>query len=143
MIQEGKIVLLVEDDENDVFFFRRALGKAGLELPLHLASDGEAALQYLNGNGKYADREMHPLPEVIFLDLKLPYVNGLEILEHIQKKPALEKIEVIVLTSSPEDRDRKRAFELGAKEYLVKPATPTTLLQILAAPSMPKAEAKW
>jgi len=142
MTHGGKVILLVEDDENDVFFFRRALAKAGFEVPLQVVSDGEQALQYLNGNGKYADRAAHPLPDIIFLDLKLPYVNGLEILEHIQKKPALEKIEVIVLTSSPEDRDRKRAFELGAKEYLVKPATPTTLLQILAAPSMPKAAVK-
>jgi CheY-like chemotaxis protein len=142
MMQEGKVILLVEDDENDVFFFRRALGKAGLELPLHLASDGEQALQYLNGDAKYADRETYPLPEVIFLDLKLPYVNGLEILEYIQKEPALHRIEVIVLTSSPEDRDRKRAFELGAKGYLVKPATHNTLQQILAAPSKPKAEVK-
>jgi CheY-like chemotaxis protein len=142
MIQEGKFILLVEDDENDVFFFRRALEKAGLELPLHLVSDGEEALQYLNGNGKYRDRDKYPLPELLFLDLKLPYVNGLEILEYIQKQPALDKLEVIVLTSSPEDRDRKRAFELGAKQYLVKPATPKTLLQILGASSSPKAEVK-
>jgi CheY-like chemotaxis protein len=142
MIPDAKTILLVEDDENDAFFFRRAFAKAGFELPLHQVSDGEEALQYLNGNGKYGDRETYPLPEIIFLDLKLPYVNGLEILEHIQKMPALDKIEVIVLTSSPEERDRKRAFELGAKEYLVKPATPKILLQILGVSSSAKAEAQ-
>jgi CheY-like chemotaxis protein len=131
MTEPGKLILLVEDDEHDVFFFRRALGKAGLECPLRLVSDGEQALHYLNGDGKYADRAAHPLPDIIFLDLKLPFVSGMEVLEHIRNQPALNRIDVIVLTSSPEERDRKRAFELGAKEYLVKPAAPKTLLQIL------------
>jgi CheY-like chemotaxis protein len=142
MTDGAKVILLVEDDENDVFFFRRALAKARVDAPLHVVSDGEQSLQYLNGVGKYGDRAAHPSPEIIFLDLKLPYVSGMEVLEYIQQQPVLSKIEVIVLTSSPEERDRKRAFELGAKEYLVKPATPKTLQQILAAPSPPKAEAK-
>jgi CheY-like chemotaxis protein len=131
MKPRGPILLLVEDDDNDVFFFRRALEKAGLDVAWHLASDGEQALQYLSGNGKFADRTAYPLPNLIFLDLKLPYLNGLEILEYMQKQPALAEIDVIVLTSSSEERDRKRAFELGAKKYLVKPATPRTLLEIL------------
>jgi CheY-like chemotaxis protein len=131
MTDRGKLILLVEDDEHDVFFFRRALKKAGLEFPLRLVNDGEQALQYLNGDGAYQDRAAHPLPDIIFLDLKLPYINGMEVLEHIRKQPELSKIDVIVLTSSPEERDRKRAFELGAKEYLVKPAAPNTLQQIL------------
>jgi len=136
MTNANKIILLVEDDENDVFFFRRAVQKAGLDLSIQLATDGEEAMQYIDGSGKFADREAHPLPDIIFLDLKLPYVNGLEILEYIKNQTALGNIEVIVLTSSPEERDRKRAFELGAKEYLVKPATPNTLRQILKAPSL-------
>ena len=131
MTDSGKLILLVEDDENDVFFFRRALKKAGLEIPIRLVTDGEQALQYFNGDGHYRDRAAHPLPDIIFLDLKLPYLSGMDVLEHIQKQPALSKIDVIVLTSSPEERDRERAFELGAKEYLVKPAAPKTLLQIL------------
>jgi CheY-like chemotaxis protein len=131
MTNDAKLILLVEDDENDVFFFRRALGKAGLKLPLHLVTDGEQALQYLNGDGKYGDRVAYPLPDIIFLDLKLPYQSGMDLLEFIQKQPALQKIEVIVLTSSPEERDRRRAFKLGAKEYLVKPAGPETLRRIL------------
>jgi len=126
-----KVILLVEDDEHDVFFFRRALSKAGLQLPLRLVSDGEQAVQYLNGDGEYADRAEHPFPDIIFLDLKLPYLTGMEVLEYVQEQPALSTIEVIVLTSSPEERDRKRAFELGAREYLVKPAAPKTLQQIL------------
>lgn len=131
MTDRGKLILLVEDDEHDVFFFRRALAKAGLELPLRVVSDGEQALQYLNGDGEYHDRAAHPLPDLIFLDLKLPYIGGMEVLEHIRQQPTLGSIDVIVLTSSPEERDRRRAFELGAKEYLVKPPTPKTLLHIL------------
>jgi CheY-like chemotaxis protein len=132
MTNRETVILLVEDDENDVFFFRRALAKAGFELSFHLVTDGELALQYLNGQGNYADRAAHPLPDIVFLDLKLPYLSGMEVLESIQQKPALSQIPIIVLTSSPEERDRKRAFELGAKEYLVKPAAANTLLRILA-----------
>jgi CheY-like chemotaxis protein len=142
MTERAKVILLVEDDENDVFFFRRAVAKAALELLLHVVSDGEQALQYLNGDGEYRDRVAHPLPDIIFLDLKLPYISGLEVLEYIRKQSAFHQVDVVVLTSSPEERDRKRAFELGAKEYLVKPAAPNTLQQILAAPLLPKAEAK-
>ena len=102
MTNDEKQILLVEDDGNDVFFFRRALRKAELDLPLQLVTDGEQAVRYLNGDGKYRDRGAHPLPDIIFLDLKLPYLSGMEVLEFIQKQPALHKIEVIVLTSSPE-----------------------------------------
>jgi CheY-like chemotaxis protein len=131
MTGQEKVILLVEDDEHDAFFFRRALAKAGFDLTVRLVTDGEQALQYLNGEGKYADRAAHPLPNVIFLDLKLPYLSGMEVLEYIQGQPAFSQIQIIVLTSSSEERDRKRAFELGAKEYLVKPAAPDTLLRIL------------
>ena len=131
MTDSGKLILLVEDDENDVFFFRRALRKAGVELPVRVLVDGEEAVHYLNGDGKFGDRSAHPLPDIIFLDLKLPFISGMEVLEHIQKQPSLSSIDVIILTSSPEERDRKRAFELGAKDYLVKPAASHTLLQIL------------
>jgi CheY-like chemotaxis protein len=131
MTDQEKVILLVEDDENDVFFFRRALGKAGFKLTFHLVADGEQALQYLNGQGSYSDRATHPLPNVIFLDLKLPYLNGMEVLESIQQQPAFSQIQTIVLTSSAEERDRKRAFELGTKEYLVKPPAPNTLSRIL------------
>jgi CheY-like chemotaxis protein len=132
MTNRETVILLVEDDENDVFFFRRALAKADSKLSFHLVTDGELALQYLNGQGSYADRAAHPLPDIVFLDLKLPYLSGMEVLESVQQQPALSQIPIIVLTSSPEERDRKRAFELGAKEYLVKPAASNTLLRILA-----------
>jgi len=98
---------------------------------VHVAADGQDAIDYLSGIGKYADRDEHPLPRWIFLDLKLPFVHGLEVLEWIRTKPSLTGIAVFILTSSPEDRDRKRVEQLGAKAYLIKPPTPQMLLEVL------------
>jgi CheY-like chemotaxis protein len=122
-----KTVLIIEDDENDVFFLERALELTGLQLSVHIVTDGEQALQYLDGKAGFSDRAAHPLPSVIFLDLKLPYITGFEVLKFIRSKPTLAKMPVIILTSSSEDRDRLRASELGATAYLVKPAKPETL----------------
>jgi CheY-like chemotaxis protein len=132
-------ILLVEDDEHDAFFLRRALQKARPDLALHVVTDGEQALDYLDGRRDYSNRATHPLPSLMFLDLKLPYFNGFQILEHLRETPALAAIPVFVLTSSAEERDRKRAMELGAKAYLVKPPTPEMLLRVLGE-QMPKAE---
>jgi CheY-like chemotaxis protein len=124
-------ILLVEDDENDVFLMERAMAKAKLAPPMHVATNGQEAIDYMAGKGQYADRSKYPLPECVFLDLKLPFVHGFEVLEWKQEQPSLSHISVLVLTSSPEDRDRQRARQLGAKEYLVKPPTPEMLLQIM------------
>ncbi len=124
-------ILTVEDDPHDAFFLQRALHKVGYNLPLQLVTDGEQAVNYLDGKLHYRDRALYPLPFLIFLDLKLPYFSGFEILEHIKSDSSLASIPVFILTSSPEERDRRRALELGAKGYLVKPATPQTLLEIL------------
>ena len=125
-------ILLVEDDENDVFFMRRALQKANLELPMQVVMDGESAIDYLEGKGHYGDRATHPLPAMVFLDLKLPYLHGFEVLGWIRKQPLLKGLPVIVLTSSPEDRDRQQAAELGARAYCVKPPTREMMLELLA-----------
>jgi len=124
-------ILLVEDDQDDAFFLQRALEQARPDIPLHITSDGEQALDYLNGQGDYSDRATHPLPTVILLDLKLPYFNGFQILERLRESPSQATITVFVLTSSPEERDRQRALDLGAKAYLIKPPTPEMLLEIL------------
>ena len=124
-------ILVVEDDPHDAFFLKRALHKVRQDLPLQFVTDGEQALNYLNGQLQYSDRGAYPLPVTIFLDLKLPYFSGFQILEHIKGKPDLASISVFVLRSSPEERDRQRALELGAKAYLVKPATPEMLRNVL------------
>jgi CheY-like chemotaxis protein len=129
MSRELPIILLVEDDEDDVFLMERALSQTRLEVTMHIATNGQEAIDYLSGNGPYGDRAAHPLPALIFLDLKLPFVNGFEVLEWMRRQPALSDIQVLVLTSSPEDRDRQRAQNLGVKAYLVKPPTPQMLLE--------------
>jgi CheY-like chemotaxis protein len=124
-------VLLVEDNQDDVFFLRRALKKSGLPWNLQVVMDGQAALEYLGGTGQFADREQFPAPALVLLDLKLPYLGGFEILSWMGERPELKELPVYVLTSSPEERDRERATQLGAKAYLVKPPT-AEMLQDLA-----------
>ena len=139
MNKPNATILVIEDDENDAFFFQRALLKARPDLSFHRVSDGEQAIDYLNGRGSYVDREAHPLPEVIFLDLKLPYLSGFEVLEQLRAEPKLRDIEVFILTSSSEERDRRRALELGVKSYLVKPPTMNMLLGALGNASQSRA----
>jgi len=124
-------LLLVEDSEDDVFFMRRALKKAGINLPLQVAVDGQQALNYLSGAGEYSDRAQYPLPGLMFLDLKLPYLSGLDLLSWLREQPLISELPVVILTSSSEDRDRQRAGELRAKAYLVKPPTPEMLLRAI------------
>lgn len=130
-MKDRRIILLVEDDDNDVLFFNRAMARTGLAWPIHVVNDGQEALDYLGGAGNFRDREANPLPDCIFLDLKLPLVHGFEIFEWLLAQPSLCDIPVFILTSSPEERDRQRAAELGAKRYLVKPPTPEVLTEAL------------
>jgi len=115
--------LLVEDSPDDVYLVERAFSKSGEGHRLHVVTDGQKAIDYLMGVGIYQDREKHPIPRVILLDIKMPRVSGLEFLEWLhQKAPEpLRIIPVIVMSGSEEERDIKRAYELGANCYLVKP----------------------
>ena len=124
-------ILLVEDDANDVFFMERAMSKAGLQPPAHVAVNGQEAVDYLSGIGRYADRDAFPIPRCIFLDLKLPFLDGFQVLVWMRDQSQLKDISVFVLTSSPENSDRQRAWELGAKAYLIKPPTAQMLLDVL------------
>ena len=124
-------LLLVDDDPDDIFLLQRALKKANLALPDRVVTNGEEAIHYLSGQGAFADRDAFPMPCAVFLDLKMPFVSGFEVLEWIRSKPQLASIPVFVLTGSSMERDRQRALELGAKEYLIKPPTPEVLLQLL------------
>jgi len=124
-------ILLVEDEEHDAFFMHRALAKASLPAPAHVAVNGQDALDYLSGTGQYSDRTAFPFPNCVFLDLKLPFVHGFQVLEWIRGQAAFPDLPVFVLSSSDEDSDRKRAERLGAKGYLVKPPTVQALLEAL------------
>lgn len=117
-------VLLVEDDDNDVLFFTRALRACGAELDLEVAGDGQSAIERLSGGG--------PRPDRVILDLKLPRRSGLEVLAWIRSSPSLKDLSVTILTSSGEPSDLARIRELGIEEYIVKPVSYQGLLEIVA-----------
>ena len=122
---------MVEDNDDDIFFMRRVLKGVAPNVPARFVTDGRAALQYLRGIDQFADRAENPLPSVVFLDLKLPFVHGLEVLATIRSEPTLENLPVFVLTSSSEEQDRSRARELGVQGYFVKPPSKEMLEPIV------------
>jgi CheY-like chemotaxis protein len=113
-------ILLVEDDENDIFFMERGMKEAGITRRLQVVMDGQEAIDYLGGTGEYSDRDRFPLPCLILLDLKLPRVMGLEVLKWVRRQPELETIIVIIMSSSKLAPDIAMAYRLGANSYLVK-----------------------
>ncbi len=113
-------ILHIEDDANDVLLLQHALKRAGVAQPVQVVGDGEQAIAYLGGTGKFADRQKFPLPCLVLLDLKLPRVMGLEVLRWIRQQAAPALV-VIVLTASGQDADIAAAYRLGANAYLVKP----------------------
>lgn len=127
------VVLLVEDSESDIFFFRQALAAAGKTLALEVVSNGLDAVSYIEGAGRYADRTRYPEPVLILLDLKVPKKYGLEILEWLSSQPALRTIPVLVLTSSSQPADIRRAYALGVRHYVVKPVSMALLKEFVEA----------
>jgi CheY-like chemotaxis protein len=117
------VILIAEDDENDLLLIRRAIRKARLLNPVQIVRDGEEALQYLAGEGRYADRTRYPHPFLVLLDLHMPKQNGFEVLRWIKSRPELQRLKVAVLTSSSDESDYTRAIELGAHSYFVKPGS--------------------
>jgi CheY-like chemotaxis protein len=120
MVDEA-VILLAEDNDDDVIMMKRAFKKANFLNPLHVVEDGEQAIAYLKGEGKYASREEYPLPSLLLLDLKMPRKNGFDVLEWVRQQSGLSSLRVVVLTSSDEIRDVNRAYQLGANSFLVKP----------------------
>lgn len=127
----SQVILVVEDDPNDVLLIQRAFKKANILAPLRTVSNGDEAVAYLGGEGKYADPEQAPSPELVLLDLKLPRRSGLEVLEWIRSQERLRRLPVVVLTSSRETSDINKAYDLGANSYLVKPVGFDSLLELV------------
>ncbi len=125
-------ILIAEDGDDDLFFMKRALKGVDVPYELRVVTDGQQAIDYLSGENEYANRTLWPLPDLLFLDLKMPRQNGFEVLEWIRTQPSLDRLRVVVLTGSPEARDRQRAQTLGAATYLVKPPTKEMLKQVFA-----------
>jgi DNA-binding response OmpR family regulator len=113
-------ILLVEDEPNDVLLLKIAFEEEGIDLPLQVVTDGQMAIDYLSGEGAFADRNEFPMPCLILLDLKLPRKSGFEVLEWIREQSAFRCIVVIVLTSAEHEQDVAQAYELGANSYVVK-----------------------
>jgi CheY-like chemotaxis protein len=124
-------ILLVEDNDEDVFLLQRAFRKSAIECNLQLAQDGQEAIEYLGGEGKYSDRNVHPVPALVLLDLKLPYVHGFEVLSWISSQPGQKDLRVIILTSSGEERDRDTARQHGIEQYFTKPPTPELVAAVV------------
>jgi two-component system response regulator len=114
-------ILLVEDSDEDAELTTRALKKHKLTNRLHRVSDGAEAIEFLFGTGAYSTKNVGAKPHVILLDLKLPKLNGMEVLRRIKSDSALRTVPVVMLTSSKEDRDLREAYELGVNSYIVKP----------------------
>jgi len=124
-------ILVVEDDENDVMLLQRAFRRAEIANPLQIVRHGDDAVAYLEGTGQFADRERYPFPVFMLLDLKLPRRTGLEVLKWVKERSGLRQIPIVVLTSSKNDEDIDRAYELGANSYLVKPVSFETLTEMV------------
>lgn len=130
---EESAILLVEDNEDDVFLMKHALRTAGVMNPVFVVETGAQAVEYLSGTGPFQDRKKHPLPAIVFLDLKLPLMSGHEVLAWIRAQRQLEGLLVVVLTSSNEAADVRRCYSLGANSYLMKPLTTRQLLDLAKA----------
>jgi CheY-like chemotaxis protein len=116
-------VLYVEDEENDVFFMRRSFQRAGLNQSLKVVIDGQEAIDYLSGRGRFGNRTEYPLPTVVLLDLNLPTVSGFQVLTWIRTQPQFRQLPVVIFSSSARPEDKSRAKELGADDYLEKPGS--------------------
>jgi CheY-like chemotaxis protein len=124
-------VLYAEDEPNDIYFLERAFELAGLPHRLKAVPDGQRAVEYLSGSGPFADREANPIPCLILLDINMPRKSGFEVLAWIRQQPGLEKLPVLMLTSSYHVADKEKARELAADDYLLKPANPLELVEVV------------
>ena len=124
-------ILLVDDDANDALLVRKAAQKTLAGIPILVVSNGQEAVHYLQGEGIYADRSKYPFPDIVLLDLKMPIMNGFEVLRWVRSQPKLRRLPVILLTSSSQTADINRAYDLGANSFLVKPPDLDSLTQLV------------
>jgi CheY-like chemotaxis protein len=126
----GKVVLLADDDPDDWILLRNAMQETGIPMDLRTVADGEELMEYLLCRGRYADQGLAPEPNLILLDLNMPRKDGREALAEIKADPALKRIPVVVFTTSREDQDIVRCYELGASSYVTKPCSFGDMLEM-------------
>jgi len=119
----NRTILVAEDDPNDQFFIEKELKKLSLPIEIRFVNDGEQAIAYLLAHGKFADISQFPKPDVMFVDLKMPRLNGFELLQWLRSNGLSERLLTVVVSSSMLQEDIDKAYDLGANAYLVKPAT--------------------
>ena len=124
-------ILAAEDEASDRLILELVFEKVKSPYPLVIVRDGQEAVEYLSGEGPFADRTVHPLPGLLILDLKMPRMNGFDVLGWLATQPRLKGLPAVVLSSSPDDSDIKKAKQLGAREYFVKPHNFNDLLQMV------------
>ena len=125
-------ILLVEDSRMDIELTLDAFRERRLGNSIHVANDGQEAMDYLNGVGPYADRDAYPLPDLILLDLKMPVMDGYEVLRRIKASPLLKRLPVVILSSSREEGDLAMTYDTGANSYLVKPLSFDGFLDVVS-----------
>jgi CheY-like chemotaxis protein len=118
---DRSVILIVDDSDDDILLIRNAFQRANIRNPLFALRDGDEAISYLKGEGKFSNRAEYPLPDLILLDLKMPRVTGFEVLQWIRSQPGLASLRVLVLTTSDEIKDVNKAYALGANSFLIKP----------------------
>ena len=118
---ERSVILLAEDEEDYVLLIGKAFKEAKIQNPFHVVSTGMELMAYLKGEGKYANRDEYPLPDLLMLDIKLPGFTGLECLGWLRSQPGLSGLRVLILTSSDHMKDVNDAYRLGANSFLLKP----------------------
>ena len=121
MSESHPIVLVAEDREDDVLMLQRAFTQLGFNVPVQYVRNGEEAIAYLAGRGRFANRVEHPLPDLLLLDLKMPRKSGFDVLEWVQSQPSLSRLRTVVLTTSDDIFEVNRAYQLGAASFLTKP----------------------
>lgn len=126
-----RTVLYAEDNADDALFMQMAFSRAGLKQKMLWVNNGEEAILYLDGQGQYADRQKHPLPSLLLLDLKMPIKSGFEVLDWLRAHPELKNLKVVVVTSSGQQSDRDRLQEMGVVDYIIKPSAPSQLAEVV------------
>ena len=125
-------ILLAEDDENDIDLMGRAFKRAAVPNPIFFVNNGQEVVDYLAGKGKYAERNKFPMPGLLVLDLKMPWMDGFDVLAWLRGQPKFNALPVVVLTSSKLQKDIDRSRELGVYDYRVKPQSFDDLVRLLS-----------
>ena len=131
MKPRNKPVLLAEDDEHDVFFMRRAFERVGVAAPLQAVRDGQEAIDYLSGAGQYGDRSRYPFPCLLVTDIKMPRLDGFDVLAWLQQRPEFNDLPRLVVSSSCQESDLKYCLDLGARGYWMKPSSVEKLDEVV------------